>query len=494
MTIIQRLQLFAIFIFSGYLVISQEINFEILIEKENTQVSAGESIQDKFSNIICPVTYLQFENDTLKYRYSRIFTITLEGDTSSILFIKTDTLFSINLITEIESENGGYLLWGQYYYAPTGGTEQKEVFIRTDYSFNIIWEKIFDFGFNYAAPGRKVLQNKMDDFLIACSPDGWFDMYLLRLSATGDSLDFNYFSGDSAGSVQSLTFNFDSSAYFVHTYGSHNQPGASLNRLVEVNTNLEQVNIIKYPEWYDWSYETRLWAENSFVSAGDEIVISGGEAHQYFTAYILDDELGIKKMKRLTSPDTTSTSAWYRNMDVVGDSYIYLGGSFNGFYHSSNDTSWYYLAMLYENLDLIYEKYIGGDKHYWCECITATEDGGVFLSGVVFEVNTNPIFHKAYLLKFDTTGIPVSIKKPTYLKINDALLFPNPGKEYLNIKTSVKEGWIEIYNLNGKLMLERKLDNNLTTISTDQLSIGTYLYIIRNNNYKVQSGKWIKQN
>ncbi|MCD4725924.1 MAG: T9SS type A sorting domain-containing protein [Bacteroidales bacterium] len=472
---------------------AQNVSFELLLEKSNVRVSPGAFIENQFGELVGPIIFKEYTNDTISRRYSRLLSIDSEGDTSSINFEKQDTLFSVVLAHELQDEIGGYLLWGSYYFLPSGATRQIEVFIRIDYQFNIIWEKSFDFGFNYVAPGRKILQDESNDILIACSPDSHFEMYLLRLSPNGDSLDFRHYTGDSAGSIQSLTYNFDSTVYLLHTYGSHYQQGVSENRIIEINKDLEQTNVLNYPDWYNLSFETQLWPDNKFISAGDETVFSGGELKHYFTAYLLNDDLSIPKMKRLTNPDTLSTSAWYRNMDIVGNSYIYVGGSFSGFYHSSNDTTWYYIAMFDENLDLIYEKYIGGDKHYWCECITATDDGGVFMSGVLFDVDSLPIMHKAYLVKIDTTGLPVKIDQPAHLNFYDALIYPNPGKDYINIRTTLKNYCFELFDITGNLVINQAINNHITQINTKHLLTGTYVYFIRNKNTKIQSGKWIKQ-
>jgi hypothetical protein len=485
--------IFFVFFITVFQTTAQEIAFEFIIEKENTRISTGQFIQDQHDYLVGPVMYRYFVEDTLNSTYSRIYKITEDGDTSSILFNKPDTLFTLQIVNEVNDEGDGYLLWGAYYHADAGATEQIEVLIRTDYDLNILWERHFNLGYHYVASGRKMLQTSKDELLFACNPNDVFDMYLLKLSATGDSLDFRYYEGDSAGSVQSLTYNFDSTGFFIHTWGAYIEPGTVFNSLIEINENLEQVDVKFYPDWYDRSYETILWPGNNLLSAGYEKEINGSAFDKYFTAYILDADLKVIEKRRLSSPDTASNSAWFRNMDVVDTSFIYVGGSFNGHYHSSNDTSWFYIAMLDYNLDIIYEKYIGGDMHYWCDCITATHDGGVFMSGLLFPVDETPIFHKAYLVKLDTTGIPLDIDKPGQLKFYDALIYPNPGNDHLNIRTTLKNAKFELYDINGKLLINQAINKHITTINTDHLPTGMYVYNIYNKCKVLQTGKWINK-
>jgi hypothetical protein len=466
---------------------AQSIAYEILIEEENAVISCGEFISDCNYDMVGPLTYVFYKNDTVHSRYSRILKINENGDTNSYFLSKQDTLFSISNILEIKDE--GYLLWGFYYDDYV--TNQVEVFIRTDYNLNVTWERHYDFNHYYAASGRKILHTSKDELLFACNPDWAWDMYLLKLSLSGDLLAYRYFEGDSAGQVQSLTHNFDSSGYFLHTWESYDPPGVIRNTMIEIDNDLNHVNHWYYPSWYNKPFESTIWPGRRFITAGEEMVVSGGANH-YFTAYILDDKLEVIKKKQLTHPDTSCHSAYYRNMDVVDTSFIYFGGSFNGHYHSSLDTSWYYIAMLDHNLELVYEKYIGGDMHYWCECITATSDGGVLMTGSIFDVNVTPVRHKAYIVKLDTTNLPVNIQQPTYLQFYDALVYPNPGSDVLNIRTTLKNAWIELYDINGRPIFRQELNKHITQINTNHLPGGTYIYTIVSNEQQVQSGKWIK--
>jgi hypothetical protein len=469
---------------------SQNTAYEHLWSKNSCGIAPRKFIEDQNGALVGPVLFAEYENDTLRKLHPRLYIFDHNGDTSSISFQKADTLFDIQIIHEIMIEPFGYLLWGKYYIGQTINTEAVEVLVRTDYEFNILWEKHLNLGYNYVATCREVLQTEYNELLLACSPDR-FNMYLYKISNNGDSLDFRYYGGDNAGAVQSLTYNSDSSAYLLHTYGSHWQHGASLNRMIEIDSSLNQVNVLKYPDWYDMSYKTVLWENDQFLSGGDEWVANTGVTKKYFTAYILNDTLGTVTTTRLTNPDTNSTSAWWRNLDTKG-SYVYLGGSFDGEYHSSNDTSWYYIAMLDENLDLVYEKYIGGDKHYWCECVTATSDGGVFLSGICFDIDSIPQFYDAFFVKLDTTGLPLNILDDFHQPQTEVNVYPNPGNNKINIRHTQRNCWIEIYSNSGSMVVKEPLSSGTTTVSTSGLKPGVYIYLIKNEFGKLHSGKWIK--
>lgn len=54
--------------------------------------------------------------------------------------------------------------------------------------------------------------------------------------------------------------------------------------------------------------------------------------------------------------------------------------------------------------------------------------------------------------------------------INDFILYPNPANNILNFSSKLKD--IKVYNINGELVL---IDNNVSKITTQNLSSGTYI-------------------
>jgi len=72
-------------------------------------------------------------------------------------------------------------------------------------------------------------------------------------------------------------------------------------------------------------------------------------------------------------------------------------------------------------------------------------------------------------------------------------LYPNPAKDIVNIKLSegIEFNNAKIFDLNGKLVAEPKI--NHSTFSVQNLSIGTYIILFRDQNGKDYSQKFIKE-
>jgi len=42
--------------------------------------------------------------------------------------------------------------------------------------------------------------------------------------------------------------------------------------------------------------------------------------------------------------------------------------------------------------------------------------------------------------------------------------YPNPGKDVLNIRTGLRDAWVEVYDMNGRLMHRQDITENVTGI------------------------------
>ena len=72
-------------------------------------------------------------------------------------------------------------------------------------------------------------------------------------------------------------------------------------------------------------------------------------------------------------------------------------------------------------------------------------------------------------------------------------VYPNPGENILNIRTSFPEGRIEIYDILGKMIYKQYITEEVTKISTEGWAKGMYLWKVFSEGKETESGKWIKQ-
>jgi len=76
--------------------------------------------------------------------------------------------------------------------------------------------------------------------------------------------------------------------------------------------------------------------------------------------------------------------------------------------------------------------------------------------------------------------------------LDNAQIYPNPVLNILNIGNIASKSQIEIYNLNGKLLIERIAGSDHETIDVSSLSTGMYIVKLRNSN-SISTTKFVKR-
>ncbi len=75
----------------------------------------------------------------------------------------------------------------------------------------------------------------------------------------------------------------------------------------------------------------------------------------------------------------------------------------------------------------------------------------------------------------------------------EAIIFPNPTEDFLNIRTSTFENvTYSIYDALGKLILQGKLTTEQTPINTSQLASGYYSVLLSDEEKKLKTFKLAK--
>lgn len=77
--------------------------------------------------------------------------------------------------------------------------------------------------------------------------------------------------------------------------------------------------------------------------------------------------------------------------------------------------------------------------------------------------------------------------------LKTAIVYPNPGKDVLNIRTGLKNAHVEIYDMNGKLVHSQTLTGSVTPINAEAWPSGMYVWKVFANGTETDFGKWIKE-
>jgi hypothetical protein len=80
------------------------------------------------------------------------------------------------------------------------------------------------------------------------------------------------------------------------------------------------------------------------------------------------------------------------------------------------------------------------------------------------------------------------------LKETAITIFPNPGGNVINFNTDINIAGYEfkLFDLQGRLRIEKSISSNQQSVSTVDLEKGFYFYQLSDNNRIVKRGKWIK--
>ncbi|NOX47533.1 MAG: T9SS type A sorting domain-containing protein, partial [Chlorobi bacterium] len=206
---------------------------------------------------------------------------------------------------------------------------------------------------------------------------------------------------------------------------------------------------------------------------------------------IMDDDMNASNLQIFGSLDTNEVLP---EMDFLNLDTLFIGGR-KKVEPGPFDT---WVSIFKTNLDgdVFFQKNFGGYGRYSLSGLLATPDGGCIATCSYWNFyeypnmdNTDIVF-----LKFDSNGgLITSVPENTPpIYISDFLVYPNPGKDVLNI-SSGKDGLLfKLFNLEGKMVLEQTFDKN-TSINTAFLPTGVYSYQLIQEGNLLENGKWIKE-
>jgi len=71
-------------------------------------------------------------------------------------------------------------------------------------------------------------------------------------------------------------------------------------------------------------------------------------------------------------------------------------------------------------------------------------------------------------------------------------VFPNPGSNSLNIRTTVGNASLQVFDIVGHKVIEMPLTETTTTLNTEKWPAGMYFWKVYSDNKEAEVGKWIK--
>jgi len=493
-----------IFIFISRFSIFSQANFEFFFTSRNHDEVCGPITCTPEGEIFFILWKAEKPDLTFTNGSSFLYKITDYGDTLCWNFQKPDTI--LYFLALLYDKTGNLVIGGDAWSLDTAGNKNSKFqwFCKLTTDFEIIWEKEYRIQttglFNQNQSILVDLPNNQYLYANSIIPDTSYTnyTYLFKLDSNGDSILFFHNNDElKHSSLTSITLSSDSSSIGLHLFGGYSPPDYSNCKYFEYDTLFQLIQ----NQWYtnpDYGepYSTMNYSESGFISCGTYWPYERGSYPERFIRVMkMNEDLTLSDYIDLTYPDPEKPTyaAWKQSIDFINPERIFVGGMEDkGSTLWNTNPSWIYLACLNNDLDLIYEEYIGGDALYATFYIKATYDGGVILTGSIYNDSIQDYERDGFLMKFDSNFFVSTPELGSRNCCNSINLFPNPGHELLTVSTSNLALEFELYNSIGNKLITIPMPDHVFTIETTSLPSGIYFWVVKFSNSIFSSGKWIK--
>jgi len=473
----------------------------VYIKADLADESAGSIFEDGAGNFVC-IYGKQDLNTEIITRY--LLKINPQGDSiaAKILIPYEDTILVGRSIWNFEDNPVEYLLFENAHIGSNHPSQTFQIFTKLDEDFNIIWKRVYQlrpdsvWGSSILYPQYLKLVDQ-ENLFAANFDNDQKTLVLFKFSDLGDSLAARTYYGDSAGRyVYDLTYNHDSSGFVLQTSGAFDFFWTE-SEMIELDLDLNQSRALPHIGFFN--------RVSSILLPNGKLIVSGlfwnpfSNGKQQINLYSFDTLLQVTDSASFTNPDRLiNKHTGFRHLDYYYPNAIYSLCTYD--YEPDlwvGHPSWVAIGKFDQDLNLLTEKYFGGDAYYWFSHMAATKDGGLIFCTTRFDHLTQFKERDAYIVKFDslelTVGIheEVSQNKP-YFGLKRAIVFPNPAREDIFVRTAeYQHALFVLFNLNGSLVFNQTLSALETKMKVRHLHKGIYIWAIRNEAGLIEKGKVI---
>ncbi len=115
------------------------------------------------------------------------------------------------------------------------------------------------------------------------------------------------------------------------------------------------------------------------------------------------------------------------------------------------------------------------------ESISLMDDGSILATGLY------------NIAKFPASAF-VSIEEAHANNLKVAVAYPNPGGDVMNIRTSLRNCTLQVYDMQGRMVHQQEITDDVTSVDASSWSSGTYVWELGTENGSgiLESGKWVK--
>ncbi|MEI7897183.1 MAG: T9SS type A sorting domain-containing protein [bacterium] len=324
---------------------------------------------------------------------------------------------------------------------------------------------------------------------------GKFDLSLNKISTFHHANQYPWYIG------QDIVFRNADNTIQIYYIGQNMIGRYSALQIISLSEDLNLISNYPGPDQLITNISaTRIDDSTCYLFGTDKPTVT--LQNQHLGCYLLmDSNEVLKSVDLLNNPDTIlyagrggfnltvnpttlmATMAGMYNFDPAGREW-------------QSTPTWVQLIKTDFDLNLIDQKFYGGDAQYIPYSIKPTNDGGTIITGNRFDFNTpGKPQYDVFVLKTDSAGTILSLPKNQQTLISEAILAPNPGGDYCFalLGPQYKSAILRMYDMSGVMLLYREIQQQKSKIELPGLAQGVYPYAFENNGKIIGSGKWIRK-
>ncbi len=255
-------------------------------------------------------------------------------------------------------------------------------------------------------------------------------------------------------------------------------------------------NITKIPEYFYFYFTALPIDQSNYYLSGTWFDIASWNTPWRAGILEMDAEANvINEFLYDVLSDSASNTAYRSAIDTMSDGNVILCSTNNiiAQQYPQNEPTYINLFKLTPKLDLLWQRYIGGDGKYDAFSMKVTPEDDIVILGAFSETppvslyKTDPMF-----IQVNSDGLFTGINDEHHnLKSTEAILYPSPASDIVNIEFSQLYQTASFYlmDISGKTVMEKQLTANRQSINISSIPAGTYVYRIFNEKGLDERGK-----
>ncbi len=319
-----------------------------------------------------------------------------------------------------------------------------------------------------------------------------FDAYFYKISLDGDSITSKFFTVPTLLLSYAIIESQDHSKYYAFGWGFTDIFETQGQRW-SLDKDLNSLSFDSIP------LDVNGYFSPTYLNETDLLLCGKGSppTSELYALNVLtiNEQAGLLNYNYFKKEDNMREHpALQKGVSKNGEN-IFVGGTSNFSYYTpyfGNMDSWFHLIKINSDITPQWEYWYGGDAYYVLFSILATNDGGCLMIGTRYDYETQSRERDIYITKVNSEGLIVWTQEIAVNKY-PSIVYPNPGTNSLHVKTYQREWLVELFNLNGQLIVNQQVNADNNTINTQMLNPGIYFYkLIDLKNKSIESGKWVK--